>query len=339
MIRKNLIDSTDFGIYIDHCQSIIIDDNNFTNGETAMTIYSSNNNTIIDNNIINNDVGLTLRDSSFNTITGNNISNNINSMYVDMSNNVVLGNSISNNLRGIYLLDSSYSNIVSDNNISSNDEYGIRPGGSYNIISKNTISHNDDGIFFDDVKSSSNNYTITGNTISNNNGDGIELTNVSFYTITGNNISNNDNGIILCGSRSTTISGNTITSNINNGIVLYAFMWKYAGETDWHHFPFKNNQIIGNLISDNGENGIILWADFKYCFKSRNNIILENNMINNKQDAFIMNAFLNRWYRNYWNDGRLLPKLIFGVIQRDYDTIGIPWFNIDWLPAKGPYDI
>jgi nitrous oxidase accessory protein NosD len=106
-----------------------------------------------------------------------------------------------------------------------------------------------------------------------------------------------------------------------------------------YHYPFTNNQIIGNLICDNGEKGISLWADFKYWYKSRNNKIIENNFINNKQDAFIENAFLNRWHRNYWNESRFLPKVISGVIQRDYDTREFQWFKMDWRPAIKPYEI
>ncbi len=364
MIRKNLIDSSDFGIYLDHCQYNIVDDNNFTEGETAMTIHSSNNNTfsgnninnhynsvnvrfsnyntIIDNNITNNFNGVGLWDSSFNTITGNNIFNTINSMWFDGSNNIISGNNISNNKRGLSIGGSSYSNIVSFNYISSNNESGIRGTGSHNIISNNTISHNADGLLLSQHMPSwtrSNNFTITDNTIISNNGNGLEIWNSSFATISGNNISNNENGIRLIGSRSATISGNTISSNSNDGISLFPFIWGISGEPEVYHHPITNNQIIGNLISDNGENGIILGADFRYWFKSRNNKILENNIINNTQDAFIENAFLNRWNRNYWNDGRLLPKPIFGVIQKDYDTIEIPWFNIDWRPALKPYDI
>jgi parallel beta-helix repeat protein len=365
MIRRNHIDSNSYGIYLDHCRENIIDDNNFENEGTAVTIYSSNNNTIsgntiiayhgvvvrssdcntiIDNDISNNFDGIVLEDSSFyNTITRNNICNNINSLYVDGSHNIVSGNIISNNLRGLYLGDSSLYNIISDNNISSNNEYGgIHACGSDNIISNNTISHNGDGILcnlFSSIEMNSNNYTITGNAIISNNGIGIKLENCSFYTLIGNTISHNENGINLIGTRNSIISGNIISSNNNNGILLYPFIWRYSGDPDWNHFPFKNNQIMRNIISNNGGNGIWLGTEFKYLFKSRNNTIGENNIINNKRDAFIVNAFFSRWQHNYWNNARVLPKPISGIFQRDYNTIEIPWFNIDWRPALRPYDI
>jgi len=369
IIRKNHIDSSHFGVYIDNSQYNLISLNNFTKDGTAITLLSSNNNTIcgnvineqgdglnvissnyntfIDNNIINNFDGLILRYSNFNNIIRNNISKNINSIYVYGANNSILGNNISNNLRGLSLGDYflgfySHCNIVSGNNISSNNESGIRIGGSHNIISNNTISHNDDGILLQYhliwTLNSSNNYNITDNTIIFNRGNGIKLFNCSYYTITGNNISNNENGISIYGSQGTTIRSNIISSNNNTGMYLHPCITGYAGGS-MHHFPFINNRVIRNLISDNGENGIVLSTDFEYRSKSRDNLILENNFINNKKDAFIRNAFLNRWHRNYWNGSIFLPKIIFGVIQRDYDTIEHPWFNVDWRPSLKSYNI
>jgi hypothetical protein len=52
----------------------------------------------------------------------------------------------------------------------------------------------------------------------------------------------------------------------------------------------------------------------------------------------------NQWYLNYWSESRFLPKIIDGEIQIFYDlkniqSIILPWYELDWLPALKPYDI
>jgi hypothetical protein len=69
---------------------------------------------------------------------------------------------------------------------------------------------------------------------------------------------------------------------------------------------------------------------------SNNNDIICNNFINNNRDAYFLSCKKNNWEFNYWNRARLFPKFILGRVG----IIGlIPWFNIDWNPAKEPYDI
>jgi parallel beta-helix repeat protein len=103
------------------------------------------------------------------------------------------------------------------------------------------------------------------------------------------------------------------------------------------------NTITGNTISNNNY-GIFL-------YECSLNTIKKNNFLDNEQDAFfrirLKNFILferNRWRQNYWNQSRLLPKLIRGYI---FIWIGspftpgalIPWFTFDWHPAREPYDI
>lgn len=344
VIKNNMVQSGETAINIYLSNNNVITENTIDNINNAVNIHSSNYNCIIDNIIINNFDGVEVWDSSLNNITGNSIFNNINSIYISGFNNIVSGNNISNNLRGLYLSGSSHRNIISNNNISSNNEYGIRYSGSRNIISSNIISYNENGIygFWGSLETESINSTIIMNTIVSNNKFGILLYNCSFYTIKCNIISNNENGIELRGFRNAIISGNIINSNSKNGIVLKAYIWAKVGEP-WNYFPFVNNQIIGNLISDNEENGIFLSDSFRYWCDSRNNTICENNIINNKRDAFIENAFFNRWQYNYWTNGRFLPKPIFGIFYRYYDIefpwVEFPWVKFDWHPAIKPYNI
>ena len=238
----------------------------------------------------------------------------------------------------------SNSNTITGNTISNNMDDGINLKGDSNTITGNTItSNNGDGIFLDD--SSSN--TITGNTITSNNRGGIPLWDSSNNTtITSNTISNNRGGIFLDDSSSNTITSNTITSNnwdgihlrhsSNNNTITGNTITSNNGDGIFLGYS-SGNTITGNAINSNNDDGIRL-------FGSGHNTILKNNFIDNEQDASFRNSPENIWKRNtwkqnYWNRPRILPKLIFGEIEIKEDFFYIPWINIDWRPAKEPYDI
>ena len=95
----------------------------------------------------------------------------------------------------------------------------------------------------------------------------------------------------------------------------------------------------------NNEDGIIL-GGIGQNYYHRYNTIVKNNFLDNERDAFfrnsrfISNFISNRWNQNYWNRPRIFPKLIFGKIRTSSTYIPhILWINIDWNPAKEPYDI
>ncbi|MFA5772779.1 MAG: right-handed parallel beta-helix repeat-containing protein [Thermoplasmata archaeon] len=109
------------------------------------------------------------------------------------------------------------------------------------------------------VYDSSNNNTITSNTITNSSNDGIYLRYSSDNTITSNTITNSSNyGIYLRYSSDNTISSNTITDSYNKGIYLY---------------HSSNNIVSSNTITNIGENGIVL-------SHSSNNTITLNTITN-----------------------------------------------------------
>jgi hypothetical protein len=46
----------------------------------------------------------------------------------------------------------------------------------------------------------------------------------------------------------------------------------------------------------------------------------------------------NRWLGNYWDQPRIAPKIILGLIVFGTDTvIFLPMMNIDWRPVSTPY--
>ena len=58
----------------------------------------------------------------------------------------------------------------------------------------------------------------------------------------------------------------------------------------------------------------------------------------NVRNVFFADSF-NNWSHNYWDRSRLFPKIIIGGKTVPAYAYLMPWFTIDWYPAKEPYDI
>jgi len=123
----------------------------------------------------------------------------------------------------------------------------------------------------------------------------------SSHNITNNNISNNRYGIFLEGSTSNNINSNIISNNIFGIYLKYRYFWQ-------NFFNAAENNIIKNNFIHNIRNA---------CFIH----------------SFTGGSFFNIWQENYWGKTLTSLKLIFGRIFL------FPWINIDWHPAKEPYDI
>jgi parallel beta-helix repeat protein len=174
---------------------------------------------------------------------------------------------------------------------------------------------------------------ISDNIISNN-AYGIFLSQFNDNIIISNNqiIQNRNSGILLSGSNNKIIDNN-ITHNHEHGIFLIG----------------SDNTILSrNTIKDNNQVGLKLLYDIDFLKNCRDNTIYQNNFINNKLEATITKTFIdsriakNIWSENFWDIPRVKPKLIFGsyVIMILVMRIPIiPIVEVDWHPAKEPYDI
>ena len=163
-------------------------------------------------------------------------------------------------------------------------------------------------------------WNIKKNTISENTLEGC-----SFYIYKGfkniiskNTLQNTRSGFYISLSVSNTLNNNIIS--YCNGITIIAS---------------ANNKIFKNQIM-NCSIGIEFEASFF-------NTIKQNNFIN-KNNAFFVTSLRNHWRQNYWNEQRYLPYIIHGYLYYnfffpDYYNYYIPMVNIDWNPAKEPYDI
>jgi parallel beta-helix repeat protein len=167
--------------------------------------------------------------------------------FANVSYGEVWDSNLSYNKYGIANYAPSSNNIISNNIIESNNNWGIVLAGSSNTVINNSIHSNlGDGIW---LVGSSN--TIFNNSISNNY-NGIHISFSLGDNIISNNriYSNNYNGIYLDTSESNTISGNNISSNMNYGI----------------YFELSNdNKIYYNNIIDNtnqayDDGGVNSWS-------------------------------------------------------------------------------
>jgi parallel beta-helix repeat protein len=234
-------------------------------------------------------------------------------------------------------------NYITNNLIRNNPQHGViinnRYDSMYNDISYNMFMNNSQGITLD--------YAM-GNWLNNNiiisSGIGVFVGTSSLPSegvwsslnwelltlwdeenyVYGNHIWNNDKGVVIEPWANTHVFNNTIIEN-DLGVLLSA---PYA--TGCRNNYIYQNNIINNSIGMNLKQAIGGRLSSVY-----NNEIHHNNFIDNDENVFGNGN--NIWKENYWDDWiglkfrilRFLPYRIKGTLLK----------NIDWRPAKEPYDI
>jgi parallel beta-helix repeat protein len=218
------------------------------------------------------------------TLTGN-ITSAPDGILIERNNIVLNGAgytvSGSGSYNGITL--SNISNVIVTNMTITNFVIGIAitnfiPSSDNNTLSGNTVTANGgDGVFLE-----SSNDTLSGNNVTANSSDGVFLESSFNWTLSSNNVANNGLcGIELDSSSDNTLSGNNVTNN-RIGIVLVSS---------------SNNTLSGNPIANN-QYGIRLDS-------SDSNFIFHNNFVNNTNQAFTdgsPNIWDNGNSGNYWSD-------------------------------------
>ena len=207
----------------------------------------------------------------------------------------------------------SSNNVISEN-FFTNVCYAIAIGSAYpntnrdNVISNNTITQGAGGVGIALGTFSTHN-VVSGNNISNNDGDGIILL-------------DNANENLIC--------KNIISNNTDNGVIIIGSYY---------------NKIIANTISDSGKTGIYLPAtipssESKFNYFYYNNI--ERNGVCNAYDNYI-----NIWYKpiglfrgegNYWDDYIGKDNNGDGIGDTPYKIPGAGG-NRDKYPFMAPVDI
>lgn len=208
-----------YGIELKKSKFTSITKNEFKNNGYGVRIENSHNNTVAENNVGGNYNGIVIVECDNNTIFKNN------AIY-SRDNGILMGNSNYNKITenvmtvwqrfsGIHL-DNCNFNFISNNNVSSDGEYGIELElSSNNMISDNNIKNCTwDGMILD---SSSNNNNITGNVLEN---CGIYV-NGDANNILGNIFNYGWRGIYLRASGNKII-GNFFNENFYGGIQIHS---------------------------------------------------------------------------------------------------------------------
>jgi parallel beta-helix repeat protein len=297
--------------YIDGKTNIIINSGNY--GQILMT--SCANITITRLNLSNSHPSPI---QLFNCEKCNIVDNNfISDIWISSTNHTLISkNNISKETNvGVIIDEHSNHNIISENNIKNCGYMGIACDGSYNKILNNTVVDNG---FLLPIPSAFN--WIGGIILESNS-----------YSLCEGNI----------------ISGNLISSNKNVGIGIIS----PGGRADTPNDGPTNTLVVGNIITNNirgisiqnsnnnciSQNNITNNFDGVNLYKSLNNTVVGNNFKKNIRQASFVGLEKNLWKNNYWGRPLLRPKIIFGRIGRFLNLI--PWVNIDWHPAKEPYNI
>jgi len=190
--------------------------------------------------------------------------------------------------------------------------------------------------------------------------------NVSGVTINGFTIKQGMHGIDIYGDGYNIISNNNIIENnfpliIRKNAVNNLISDNYidaAGEKVSLTIVSSNNIFKNNIIAnDDGieflesHNNTIEFNEFKNLtwgivfHRAYNNKIFNNNFIDCRNCALQYIRYdngyrfriRNRWYGNFWNRPRVLPKAIIGIVI--LLPIIHPLFNFDCHPANEPYQI
>lgn len=276
------------------------------------------NGTYSENIIVNNSLHL-LGENKNSTIiygTGNGTGVNI------TDNNVTIrGFTIQNYTQGNGIIIASNMNRITDNIISGN-MFGI---GTYYSGNPYTPAYLNNG-----------HNTIANNRIIDNVGGGIGISG-SNNSIVRNSIAQSKFGIMLAIAESTNISQNTVSGNDIGIMTALSY----------------DNMIYQNNISSNENLGVV---EFCTSFTT----IRQNNFIGNGKNAYFNQPILTRirilknilhipisqsvWDHNYWDRPRILPYMIPGLISLIRGPITdapyiFNYFQIDWHPAKEPYNI
>lgn len=221
IIDNNISSNYNCGIYLTGGSS----KNNITNNNIISNIWDGIDitwgaglNIIMNNSIVNNRDGIHLHLASGNNITSNSILSNkgYNIYFHASSDNNIISNDISlNSGSSIFIDQSSYNNLIA-NTISKNNGAINLQFSTNNVITNNEVwSNNDFGI---QLSLSSNKNLITDNNVYSNDGKGISLDSSLNNIISSNNVSNNEFGFYLSFSSNNRLFHNNI---IKNGYQAY----------------------------------------------------------------------------------------------------------------------
>ena len=312
-ISGNIVRNNGGGIYVQYwCWVNTIAENNVSNNSFGIVVFrDSNYNTIAENNVRNNGYGIAVSYWSYgNTIAENNVSSNGDGIALSeaggyKTGNNIVGNNVSNNYGGISLTHSAYNELRNNSMTENTVNFGVAAASLKDFLqdidTSNTVNGKPiyylinqrnltiDPSTFPDIGYlkivNSTNVVVKNLDFNTNNLLGVGLAYTTNSTIENVTASGNLVGIGLVYSHNNTIIGNMLTDNKEGIEFAYS----------------DNNRITGNKVSNNSWYGILF-------YRSDDNTIYHNNLINNTRQASILESYGNVWDNgypsggNYWSD-------------------------------------
>ena len=281
------------------------------------TNSTNNTTTIVDATGFEN--AFMIQDSETVTIQGFSItkasSNGITILGTSFSNYIKNNNIYSNDLYGIYINSDTADNnqIISNNVYGLNQDTGVYIGESdNNLITENTLSKNQNNGLW--VEGSSTNNTISHNNCNSNTARGIFLNNntLNNYIYTNTCIGQN-NGIVMMDDNESKVIGNTVKENSAGGVWI-------QGSTN---FLLQYNDISFNLASE----GIVVMdstgdIELNTIFSNKtgiaygnaNNVNITKNNISNNTNVNLDNlAGIPAVITNNWWGSTIVSTILAGI--------------------------
>ncbi|MCJ7571908.1 MAG: right-handed parallel beta-helix repeat-containing protein [Candidatus Thermoplasmatota archaeon] len=154
---------------------------------------------------------------------------------------------------------------------------------------------------------------------------------------------------ILDGSSGHSFINNIVNSNDDCGLAASGTENLISGNVFLNHKKNKGAGLIlmgnYNVVKDNHfENNLFGIV----CASAFSNQIAKNNFIDNENhsgmyvDGIYLYDYRNKWVNNYWGGSILsgvFPKVLLGHAFLWPLAIIYPYIEVDWHPAKEPYDI
>ncbi len=240
-ISNNNISGNDYGVYMENSNDNTFEENIVNdNWYQAYYLSDSHNNTIDGGEVSSNNKdpfsqggadgfgGVYLTGSTGNTIADLDMDDNTNGaivMIFSSDNNIIEDNNIFDNCgleRQIFINDC-YGTLIQNNDILNGTGHGIEIYDSVfaRILNNNINGNGGAGVYITALGAEPvSDHVIRGNTINDNNNDGIRLNNEDNVTIDDNTIRRNNMGIYLSDSILNFITSNTVTDNTEDGLVM-----------------------------------------------------------------------------------------------------------------------